>query len=453
MQRILVKLHAVCAQHVRIPNVRIGIFGIEMSEVEQNRSTPQSLDSGMSFGAALRKEFPVFSAHGHEMAYLDTAASAQKPQSVIDRLSKYLAIEHANIHRGAYKLSANATEMYDQARGKVASFVGAKSVDEIVFVRGATEAVNLVAYGIQHRIRPGDVILVTLLEHHSNFVPWQMLASRTGARVEYVEITDQGALDLADLRAKLNEFRPKLLAVTSVSNALGTIVPLKDVIAAAHEVGTEVLVDGAQGILHLDLDVAALDIDYLVASGHKMYGPTGIGFLYGKKKLLDAMHPFQGGGDMIAYVAVEGSSWAEVPRRFEAGTPAIGEAIALGTAIEFIQSLGRTQLRAYEDKIFDYGFDLLAREPHVKVYGPRNSGGEQVSILSFTVDGVHPHDISTILDSYNVQIRAGHHCAMPLLKRLGVQATARASIGAYSTKEDFDRLVVGIREGRKIFAR
>ncbi|NDC36675.1 MAG: SufS family cysteine desulfurase [Proteobacteria bacterium] len=387
------------------------------------------------------------------MAYLDTAASTLKPRVVIDRLSRYLATEHANIHRGAYRLSAHATDMYEQARGRVAKFINARSANEVVFVRGATEAVNLVGHGLEPQIKAGDVILLSLLEHHSNTVPWQMLAKRTGAKVVFSDVTESGELDVEDLKAKLRHHRPKLLGITSISNALGTVVPLPQVVAAAHEVGAQVLVDGAQGVLHAELDVQALDIDYLVASGHKMYGPTGIGFLYGKARLLEQLEPFQGGGGMIAQVTVDGSTWTEVPARFEAGTPAIGEAIALGTAVEFLESIRGEALHRHEAAVLQYGYELLRKEPGVAVHGPITAGKEQVSILSFSVEGVHPHDVSTILDAFNVQIRAGHHCAMPLLKRLGLSATARASVGAYSVKEDFDRLVEGVREVRKVFAR
>ncbi len=403
-------------------------------------------------GSPLRAQFPAFAAHGQTMAYLDTAASTLKPQIVVDRLSRYLSVEHANIHRGAYRLSAQATDLYEQARAGVARLMNAKRAEEIIFVRGATEAVNLVSHGIERQIKPGAVILLSMLEHHSNIVPWQMLAERRGAQVVFCDVTAAGELDIADLKEKLRVHKPALLGITSISNALGTVVPLEQVIPLAHEVGAQVLVDGAQGVLHSRIDVQALDIDYLVASGHKMYGPTGIGFLYGKAALLETLDPFQGGGGMIAQVTVERSTWAEIPARFEAGTPAIGEAVALGTAIEFLRGILGEELHRHESEVIRYGYELLSREPGVTVHGPITRGGPQLSILSFSVDGVHPHDVSTVLDSFNVQIRAGHHCAMPLLKRLGLSATARASIGAYSTKEDFDRLVEGVREVRRLFS-
>lgn len=407
--------------------------------------------TGPLLGMELRAQFPIFRQLGMAMAYLDTAASTQKPQVVIDRLCKFLSVEHANIHRGAYRLSAHATDLYEQARQKIASFVNAKSASEIVFVRGATEAVNLVSHGIEPHIKRGDVILLSLLEHHSNIVPWQMLAKRSGAQVIFSDVTDSGELDVADLKGKLRSHRPRILGITSISNALGTVVPLAEIIPVAHEVGAQVLVDGAQGVLHSLLDVQSLDIDYLVASGHKMYGPTGIGFLYGKANLLDRLEPSQGGGGMIAQVAVEGATWAEVPAKFEAGTPAIAEAVALGTAVDFLQSIQGEALHRHEASVLQYGYELLRREAGVTIHGPIATGGQQVSILSFSVDGVHPHDVSTILDSHDVQIRAGHHCAMPLLKRLHLPATARASVGAYSVKEDFDRLVEGVREVKRLF--
>ena len=414
---------------------------------------PTSVTSKPELGLGIRPQFPVFAANGGALAYLDTAASSQKPISVIDRMSEYLRSQHANIHRGAYVLSAHATELYDEARAKVASFIGAKKPEEVVFVRGATEGINLVAHGIEKQIKPGDPILLSLLEHHSNIVPWQMLASRTGAKVHFADIHDDGSLDFADFKKKLSALKPKIVGITAMSNALGSITPLEQVIAESHKTGALVVVDGAQGVAHLELDVDAMDIDFLSASAHKLYGPTGVGFLYGKAALLEMLEPFQGGGDMIASVTTEGSTWAEVPRKFEAGTPAIAEAVAFGSAVDFVLAAGTKEIARHEDRIFHYGLERLLAEPDVTVFGPITRGGKQASILSFTVKGVHPHDLATVLDeSHKVQIRAGHHCAMPLLKRLGLQSTARASVGIYSATEDFDRLIEGIKHARKMFS-
>lgn len=360
---------------------------------------------------------------------------------------------NANVHRGAYRLSAEASELYDQARGKVARMIGAPSERSIIFVRGATEAINLVAYSSEHLFSPGDTILLSLLEHHSNIVPWQLLAKRRGLQIAFADITDDGRLDIDDFRAKLSALKPKLVAVTQLSNSLGTVTPIEELVALAKSAGAQVLVDGAQGVTHLGVDVQALGCDYYVFSGHKMYGPTGIGVLYGRPERLEALQPFQGGGDMISYVSIEGSGWAEIPQRFEAGTPAFAEAIALGTAADFLGRFDRAEILAHEAALISEACELLASEEGVVLYGPATRGEEQRAVVSFSMDSVHPHDFATIADSHNIQVRAGNHCAMPTLRRLGVQATVRLSFGLYSCREDLLAVRNVIREARKLFGR
>jgi cysteine desulfurase/selenocysteine lyase len=318
-------------------------------------------------------------------------------------------------------------------------------------VRGATEAINLVAYASEHLFSPGDVILLTLLEHHSNIVPWQMLAKRRGLKVAFVDITADGRLDMSDLRQKLEVLKPKLLACTQLANSLGTVTSIEEIVTLGRSAGAQVLVDGAQGVTHLGVDVDRLGCDYYVFSGHKMYGPTGIGVLYGRPERLAALQPFQGGGDMISYVSVEGSGWAEVPQRFEAGTPAFPEAIALGSAVDFMNRFSREDIKSHEQELVSSAIEMLAREPGVTLYGPGAQGGQQMAVVSFSIEGVHPHDFATIADSLNIQVRAGNHCAMPTLRRLGVQATARMSFGIYSDVGDLERVIASIREARRLF--
>lgn len=405
----------------------------------------------VGLGSAIRTQFPIFSTwpRGH-LAYLDTAASSQKPKCVIDRLEHYLSFEHANIHRGAYALSSEATENYERSRNRVAAFLNAPTPKSLVFTRSTTESINLVAYAYEKFFKSGDVILLTLLEHHSNIVPWQLLAKRKGLKIIFADIDAHGALDLNDLQKKLKEYKPKLLAITHVANSLGTVVPLAEIIPLARAQGCKVLVDAAQSVVHMKLDLQALDPDFLVFSGHKLYGPTGIGILYARPGLLDEMDPFQGGGDMISSVTVDGSTWAEAPQKFEAGTPAIAEAIALGTAVDFVDSIGRERIAAHEKRLVEEAFLLLSKEPGVTLYGPITKGLEQSSVLSFNVAGIHPHDLASIGDKHSVQFRAGHHCAMPTLKRLGIPASARISFGVYSCSEDLPPLIETIREAKKI---
>lgn len=404
-------------------------------------------------GAEARREFPIFLRDWKgRLCYLDTAASSQKPRCVINRVSCFYADEHSNVHRGAYALSAQATERYEEARAIVASFIRAKRPEEVVFTRGTTESINLVAHGCEHMLREGDSILLTVLEHHSNIVPWQLLAERKKLKILFADVTDDGALNMDDMRHKIAQHRPTIVACTQLSNALGTVVPIKEVIAHAHQFGAKVLVDAAQSVVHAALDVADLDADFAAFSGHKIYGPTGIGVLYAKHEHLESMQPFMGGGDMIREVTTSGSTWAPPPAKFEAGTPPIAQALGLGTAIEFVASMGAERIRAHERSVFEAAFEMLSREAGVTVYGPATRGGPQESIVSFNVAGVHSHDLATIADSFNVQIRAGHHCAMPLLSRLGIGSSARVSFGVYSTLEDLPPLIEAVRYARKLFS-
>ena len=403
-------------------------------------------------GDRVRSLFPFFT-EGPGGCYLDSAATTQKPAVVIDCLRDVLVNHNANVHRGAYRISAHATELYDQARVKIARMIGAKSERSIVFVRGTTEAINLVAYGCELLFNPGDVILISLLEHHSNIVPWQLLAKRRGLTIAFTEITATGELDMADYRAKVAALKPKMVAITQLANSLGTVTPIQEVVEIARNAGAMTLVDGAQGITHLGVDVESLGCDFYAFSGHKMYGPTGIGVLYGRPERLEAMQPFQGGGDMISYVSVEGSGWAEVPQRFEAGTPAFPEAIALGAAADFLARFSKTEVHHHEVELVGFALETLRGEPGVTLYGPATNGGHQTSVCSFSLDTVHPHDFATIADTFNVQVRAGNHCAMPALRKLGVQATIRMSFGVYSCKADVVSVVTAIREARRIFGR
>lgn len=404
-------------------------------------------------GLPVRNEFPVFSRYREKpLAYLDTAASSQKPRAVIDRLSSYLSEEHANIHRGAYALSARATELYDQARKKVAAFLGAKSERSIVFTRGSTESINLVAHALENYFNPGDAILLTLLEHHSNIVPWQLLAQRRGIRVIFSDIRDNGLLDMDDFRSKLAQFKPRFVAVTQTANSLGTVTPLAEIIAISQQAGARVLVDAAQSAAHQKIDVAGLNCDFLVFSGHKLYGPTGCGVLYAREDMFSQMEPFQGGGDMIERVTVNGSTWAPYPQKFEAGTPAIAEAIALGTALDFITSIGIERIREHEQRLTERAWELFKTEGDIVLYGPGPEQGQQSSIIAFNLRGVHGHDLSTIADEkFNVQFRSGHHCAQPALDRLRISSCARISFGVYSDLQDVEALLSACKYARRIF--
>lgn len=399
----------------------------------------------------IRKDFPVLAqtVHGKPLVYLDNAATTQKPQAVIDTLVRYYTTENANIHRGVHTLSQLATEDYEGARGKVRRLLNAREDREIVFVRGTTEAINLVAqtYGRQN-VGPGDEIVISAMEHHSNIVPWQMLCQERRALLKVVPCNDAGEL-LLDEYEKLLSPRTKLVSIVHVSNALGTINPAKQLVDMAHRWGAPVLLDGAQAAAHMPVDVQALGCDFYAFSGHKLYGPTGIGVLYGRAELLEAMPPYQGGGDMIRSVTFEKTLYNSLPYKFEAGTPNIAGSIGLGTAIDYVNFIGLERIAAYEDELLTYGADRLSSIEGLRIIG---TAKEKAGILSFVLDKVHPHDIGTILDAEGVAVRTGHHCAQPLMDRFGVPATARASLSFYNTKEEIDILVKGIDRVLEVFS-
>jgi len=415
--------------------------------------TTQSTTPPGTFDARqVKQDFPILhqTIHGKPLTYLDSAASSQKPSVVIEALDAYYRASNANIHRGVYWLSERATALYDEAREKVARFINAPDARSCVFVRNATEALNLVAYSWgRANLGPGDTVVLTLLEHHSNIVPWQIITAERGATIRYVDIDDDGRLRLDQLDHYLRTERVKLVGVTHVANALGTINPVAEIAARAHAAGALVLVDGAQSVPHMPVDVQALDIDFLVFSGHKMLGPMGIGVLWGRREILEAMPPFLGGGDMIREVTTCGSTWADLPAKFEAGTPSVGDAVGLGAAIDYLTALGMDAVRAHEREIVAYALERLAQVPGITLYGP--TGEDRAGVVSFTLDDIHPHDIASILDSEGVAIRAGHHCAQPLMDRLGVVATARASFYVYNSEEDVDRLADALQTVRRIF--
>lgn len=420
-----------------------GIDRIKMGVIEKNELlTP---------GQSVKREFPFFAKHQNS-SYLDSAATTQKPSAVIESLCESMSFFNANVHRGAYHLSALASERYLEARKEIAEYIGARSSDNLIFVRGATEGINTIAWGFEHLINPGDVILLSLLEHHSNIVPWQMLATRRGATVKFVGITSNGSLDVDDFKAKVNQFSPKIVSITQLANSIGTVTPIKELVDIGRTAGACVVVDGSQGVVHLGVDVEQLGCDFYVFSGHKMYGPTGIGVLYGRRERLEQLQPLQGGGDMISFVTVEGFGLADIPQRFEAGTPAFHEAIALGAAVRFLRKFSADGIRKHEADLMQKGWEMLCAEDGVTLYGPGPAGERQAGAISFEVDGVHPHDFATIADSLNVQVRAGNHCAMPTLTALGVTATIRASFGLYSTEADLQQLISAIRKARKMFA-
>ena len=397
----------------------------------------------------LRREFPIF-ASNPDLVFLDSGASAQKPRSVIDRISDYYRTDYANVHRGVYRLSARSTELFEEAREKVRCFLNAADRREIVFVRGATEAINLVAqsWGAAF-LRAGDEILISELEHHSNIVPWQMLRDRLGIRLMVAPIDATGGLDLAGFEARLSP-RTRLVAITHLANATGALVPVETVIRLAHRQGAKVLIDGCQAAPRLPVDVQTLGCDFYAFSGHKTYGPTGIGVLYCRHEMLSAMPPWQGGGEMILSVTFEKTEFQDPPHRFEAGTPDISGAIALGTAIDFIEELGRDNILEHEEALTGYGVDRLSRIRGLRLLG---AGQRRLGILSFDLEGVHPHDLATVLDRHHVAVRAGHHCAQPLMERLGLAGTTRASLGVYNDECDIDALAAAIEAGREMFAR
>jgi cysteine desulfurase/selenocysteine lyase len=390
-----------------------------------------------------RADFPILAReiHGKPLAYLDNAATTQKPHAVIYTLTDYYTRYNSNVHRGIHKLSEEATWEYEKARGKLKRLIGADDPREIIFTRQATEAINLVAQSfVRPRVGEGDEILVSYMEHHSNIVPWQMVCAKTGAELRVIPINDSGELEMEQLDRLIGP-RTRFLSLVHVSNALGTINPVKQVVALAHERGVPVLLDGAQAVQHLSVDVQDLGCDFYAFSGHKMYGPTGIGVLHGRAERLEEMEPYQGGGEMILEVSFEKTTYNKVPYRFEAGTPHICGAIGLGVAAEYLMRLGLDRIHAYEDELLAYGTQVLARIPGLRMIG---TAREKSSVLSFTVEGVHPHDLGTILDQEGVAVRAGHHCAQPTMERFGVPATTRASLSFYNTREELDRLAAGI---------
>ena len=401
--------------------------------------------------AAIRQEFPILRQriHGKPLVYLDNAATTQKPQAVIDRLVRYYGEENANIHRGVHVLSVAATDAYDAARETVRHFLNAADSREVIFVRGATEGINLVAqtYGRAH-VGAGDEIVISEMEHHSNIVPWQMLCEEKAARLRVIPITDAGELRL-DAYERLLSDRTRIVAITHVSNALGTINPIAEIVRLAHDRDIPVLVDGAQAIAHMPVDVQALGCDFYVFSGHKVFGPTGIGVLHGRLPLLDAMPPYQGGGDMIRSVTFERTLYNEVPHKFEAGTPNIAGVVGLAAALDYVTAIGLHRVSAHEHELLAYGTEALSALPGLRLTG---TAPAKAGILSFVLEGVHPHDIGTILDRDGVAIRAGHHCCQPLMARLGVPATARASVALYNTRDEIDALVRALRTVREVFA-
>jgi cysteine desulfurase/selenocysteine lyase len=396
--------------------------------------------------AAVRKDFPIFDTG---LAYLDSANTSQRPRQVTGAMMEYFEKYNSNIHRAAYKIAETATEHYEATREKIRAFINAASTKEVIYTRGTTEAINLVAYSWgRANVRPGDLIVLTIIDHHSNIVPWQILAAANGARIEYVDIDERGELRLDQFR-ELLERGPKLVAFSQVSNALGTINPVEEMVAAAKQAGATVLVDGAQGAPHQGVDVQALGCDFYAFSGHKMLGPTGAGILYGRRELLEQMDPFMAGGDMIRTVRVEGTTYHDLPWKFEAGTQAIAEVIGLGAAVDYLDGIGMDDVRAHEREITEYAFEALSEIDGLTMYGPPPS--RRAGVISFSLEGIHPHDLATIADRDQVCLRAGHHCAMPLMTRLGVPATARASFYVYTLKDEVDRLVGSIKEAQRIF--
>jgi cysteine desulfurase/selenocysteine lyase len=427
-----------------------------MSALEKERAVAQRRIAPAERGArfdpgAVRSEFPILHrpVRGKPLVYLDNAATTQKPRAVLEAVRRYYEEDNANVHRGVHLLSERATRAFEEARVKLARFIGAGDPREVIFTRGTTESVNLVAQSFgRTRVAAGDEVLVTEMEHHSNIVPWQLLCQEKGATLRVVPVTDAGDLDLDALDRLLGP-RTRLLAVTQVSNALGTVNPIDEIVARAHARGVPVLVDGAQGVSHLGFDVRASGADFYAFSGHKMYGPTGIGVLWGRREHLDAMPPWQGGGDMILSVSFEKTTFNELPYKFEAGTPHIAGAVGLGAAVDWIAAVGLEAIAAHEDGLVRYAVEALREVPELRFFGtPRRRAGA----VSFLVGDVHPHDLATILDRHGVAVRAGHHCAQPLMHRFGVAATARASFAAYNTTGDVDALVRGLHAAREVFA-
>jgi len=399
----------------------------------------------------VKQDFPIFKrrVYGKPLIYLDNAATTQKPRQVIEAICEFYQNYNANVHRGVYRLSIEATEAFENARAKVAKFINAKD-SEIVFTKNATEALNLVAYswGLSN-LKEGDRILLTEMEHHSNIVPWQLIAKYTGAVVDYIPINEEGLL-IDEEVDRLLDLRPKIVSITHASNVLGTINDVKEIVKKAHEVGAIAVVDAAQSVPHMQVNVKDLDCDFLAFSGHKALGPLGVGVLYGRRDLLKEMIPFLGGGDMISRVWLSGSEWNELPWKFEAGTSSVADVIGLGAAVDYLTSIGMSRVREHEVKLTEYAFKKLSEIPDIRIYGPRDLE-KRGAVVSFNLSSIHPHDLATILDEKGIAIRAGHHCAMPLMTKLGVPATARASFYIYNSESDIDALVEGLYEARRIF--
>ena len=401
--------------------------------------------------ARIRADFPILGRKvrgGRPLVYLDSAATSQKPVAVLEALARYYREANANVHRAVHELAEQATEAFEQARQAVARFIAAPDPRCVIFVRNTTEAINLVARAwVLPRLRPGDEVLVTLMEHHSNLVPWHMVARQSGARVRFVELLPDGTLDMASFERLLTE-RTRVLAVTHQSNVLGTVNPVAEMARRAREAGAVVLVDGAQSVPHMPVDVTALGCDFLAFSAHKMLGPTGVGVLWGRRELLEAMEPLFGGGEMIREVTLEGATWNDLPHRFEAGTPPIAEAVGLGAAVAYLESVGMAAVHRHEQELARYALERLGELPDVEIYGPREGRG---GLVAFNLRGVHPHDVATVLDQLGIAVRAGHHCAQPLARWLGVPATVRASFYLYTLPEEIDALVTALEAVRSLF--
>ncbi|EAE2593182.1 cysteine desulfurase [Listeria monocytogenes] len=400
----------------------------------------------------IRADFPILAQEINEkpLAYLDNAATSQKPKQVIEALTHYYEFDNANVHRGVHTLAARATDAYESARGKVAKFIHAREVAEIIFTRGTTSAINLVVDSYaEANIVAGDEIVISYLEHHSNLIPWQQLAKRKGAVLKYIELEEDGTISVEQAKKTIGE-KTKIVALAHVSNVLGTITPIKEIAAIAHQFGAVILVDGAQAVPHMEVDVVDLDADFYAFSGHKMMAPTGIGALYGKRELLDAMEPTEFGGEMIDFVELYDSTWKELPWKFEAGTPIIGGAIALGAAIDYLAEVGLENIHAHEQALASYAMEEMSKIEGITIYGPKDAS-KRCGLVTFNLEGAHPHDIATILDEDGVAIRAGHHCAQPLMKWLDVSSTARASFYIYNTKEEIDALIDGLKLTKEYF--
>lgn len=408
-----------------------------------------------TLGDKVRSDFPILNQKVHDkpLIYIDNAATSQKPEAVLKALQQYYEYDNANVHRGAHTLSVRATEGYEAARDKVAKLINAASRQEIIYTRNATEAINIVAYswGLNN-LKAGDEIILTVMEHHSNLVPWRIIAEKTGAIIKYVGLTEEETFDLEQFKTLLSE-KTKLVAVVHVSNTLGCINPVEEIVTLAHQVGAKVLIDACQSVPHLPINVQQIDCDWLVASGHKMCAPTGIGFLYGKKEILDAMPPFFGGGEMIADVYLDHFTTNELPHKFEAGTPAIGEAIALGAAVDYLMGIGMDNIHAYEEELTAYLFKKLADVPNLRIYGPKPTaeGKGRAALASFNVENIHASDLSTLLDHEGIAIRSGHHCTQPLHRLLDASGSARASLYFYNTREDIDRFIVALKDTINFF--